>query len=89
MRVPATLGIMTGTQWLWLGIFVACLLAAGAAWYAGGEYNGVTKAALPFGTVLAVAFIPQARLRGITWARVGSTLGMTRQFAWDRFTGVE
>ncbi|MBO0868698.1 MAG: hypothetical protein J2P15_09055 [Micromonosporaceae bacterium] len=31
----------------------------------------------------------QARGRGITWARIGSALGMTRQSAWERFSGEE
>lgn len=27
------------------------------------------------------------RARGISWARVGEALGMTRQSAWERFSG--
>lgn len=33
------------------------------------------------------AWVRQARERGITWARVGAALGMTRQSAWERFSG--
>ena len=29
------------------------------------------------------------RARGISWARVGEALGMTRQSAWERFSGEE
>lgn len=29
------------------------------------------------------------RQRGTTWARVGETLGISRQAAWDRFAGEE
>lgn len=29
------------------------------------------------------------RARGITWARIGEALGMTRQSAWERFSGEE
>jgi hypothetical protein len=28
-----------------------------------------------------------ARTRGITWTRIGEALGMTRQSAWERFSG--
>jgi hypothetical protein len=30
-----------------------------------------------------------ARQRGVTWTRIGSALGMTRQSAWERFSGEE
>jgi len=30
-----------------------------------------------------------ARARGITWTRIGGALGMTRQSAWERFSGEE
>jgi len=30
-----------------------------------------------------------ARERGITWTRIGGALGMTRQSAWERFSGEE
>ena len=30
-----------------------------------------------------------ARSRGITWTRIGESLGMTRQSAWERFSGEE
>jgi ATP-dependent protease Clp ATPase subunit len=29
------------------------------------------------------------RARGVTWARIGDALGMTRQSAWERFSGEE
>ena len=29
------------------------------------------------------------RARGVTWARIGESLGMTRQSAWERFSGEE
>jgi hypothetical protein len=31
--------------------------------------------------------VRQARGRGITWTRIGEALGMTRQSAWERFSG--
>jgi hypothetical protein len=31
--------------------------------------------------------VRQARSRGITWTRIGGALGMTRQSAWERFSG--
>lgn len=30
-------------------------------------------------------WVGRARGRGISWARIGQTLGMTRQSAWERF----
>jgi len=33
------------------------------------------------------AWVRQARARGITWTRIGESLGMTRQSAWERFSG--
>lgn len=35
------------------------------------------------------AWVRQARERGITWTRIGDALGMTRQSAWERFSGEE
>lgn len=32
-----------------------------------------------------VAWIGQLRERGVSWARIGAALGMTRQSAWERF----
>lgn len=32
-------------------------------------------------------FVKRARYLGATWAAIGSTLGMTRQSAWERFSG--
>jgi len=34
-------------------------------------------------------WVRHARARGITWARIGAALGMTRQSAWERFSGEE
>jgi hypothetical protein len=34
-------------------------------------------------------WVRQARGRGITWTRIGEALGMTRQSAWERFSGEE
>jgi ClpX C4-type zinc finger len=34
-------------------------------------------------------WVRQARSRGITWTRIGSALDMTRQSAWERFSGEE
>ncbi len=33
--------------------------------------------------------VTRARERGITWTRIGGALGMTRQSAWERFSGEE
>jgi ATP-dependent Clp protease ATP-binding subunit ClpX len=35
------------------------------------------------------AWVRQGRARGITWTRIGEALGMTRQSAWERFSGEE
>jgi hypothetical protein len=32
-------------------------------------------------------WVRQARSRGITWTRIGEALGITRQSAWERFSG--
>ena len=34
-------------------------------------------------------FVKRARELGATWAAIGSSLGMTRQSAWERFSGEE
>jgi hypothetical protein len=34
-------------------------------------------------------WVGKARGRGITWTRIGAALGMTRQSAWERFSGEE
>ena len=34
-------------------------------------------------------WVSEARTRGITWTRIGAALGMTRQSAWERFSGEE
>jgi hypothetical protein len=35
------------------------------------------------------AMVRLLRERGVTWARIGEALGMTRQSAWERFSGEE
>jgi hypothetical protein len=35
------------------------------------------------------AWVRLARKRGITWTRIGAALDMTRQSAWERFSGEE
>jgi ClpX C4-type zinc finger protein len=35
------------------------------------------------------AWVRHARERGVTWARIGAALDMTRQSAWERFSGEE
>jgi hypothetical protein len=34
-------------------------------------------------------WVLKARAMGVTWARIGEALGMTRQSAWERFSGAE
>jgi hypothetical protein len=34
-------------------------------------------------------FVKRARTLGATWAAIGASLGMTRQSAWERFSGEE
>jgi ClpX C4-type zinc finger protein len=34
-------------------------------------------------------YVGKARSEGATWARIGEALGMTRQSAWERFSGEE
>lgn len=34
-------------------------------------------------------YVMRARALGATWAAIGSSLGMTRQSAWERFSGEE
>ncbi|MBO0823458.1 MAG: ClpX C4-type zinc finger protein [Actinobacteria bacterium] len=36
-----------------------------------------------------LGWVRQARSRSITWTRIGESLGMTRQSAWERFSGEE
>jgi len=35
------------------------------------------------------AWVTKARSLGATWAQIGTALGMTRQSAWERFSGEE
>ncbi|MFF9143302.1 hypothetical protein ACF1BN_00370 [Streptomyces sp. NPDC014861] len=34
-------------------------------------------------------WVRELRRRGVTWSRIGQTLGITRQSAWERFSGEE
>lgn len=34
-------------------------------------------------------WVRELRRRGVTWTRIGAALGMTRQSAWERFSGEE
>ncbi|WP_405008943.1 ClpX C4-type zinc finger protein [Kitasatospora sp. NBC_01539] len=34
-------------------------------------------------------WVQELRRRGVTWARIGEALGITRQSAWGRFSGEE
>jgi hypothetical protein len=34
-------------------------------------------------------WVQRARGRGISWAKIGTSLGMARQSAWERFSGEE
>jgi hypothetical protein len=33
------------------------------------------------------AWVQELRRRGVTWSKIGETLGITRQSAWERFSG--
>jgi hypothetical protein len=35
------------------------------------------------------AWVAELRARGVTWTRIGDTLGVTRQSAWERFSGAD
>ena len=35
------------------------------------------------------AWVQELRRRGVTWSRIGAALGITRQSAWERFSGEE
>ena len=35
------------------------------------------------------AHVKRLRARNVSWARIGESLGMTRQSAWERFSGEE
>lgn len=35
------------------------------------------------------SWVRELRSRGVTWTRIGETLGITRQSAWERFSGEE
>jgi len=35
------------------------------------------------------AWVQELRRRGVTWTRLGESLGITRQSAWERFSGEE
>ncbi|KOG31850.1 MULTISPECIES: ClpX C4-type zinc finger protein [Streptomyces] len=34
-------------------------------------------------------WVQELRRRGVTWTRIGETFGITRQSAWERFSGEE
>nr|WP_062338896.1 ClpX C4-type zinc finger protein [Herbidospora sakaeratensis] len=36
-----------------------------------------------------VAWVRELRRRGTTWTKIGESLGITRQSAWERFSGEE
>ncbi|MEV5414494.1 ClpX C4-type zinc finger protein [Thermopolyspora sp. NPDC052614] len=35
------------------------------------------------------SWVQELRRRGVTWAKIGESLGITRQSAWERFSGEE
>lgn len=35
------------------------------------------------------SWVQELRRRGVTWARIGKALGISRQAAWERFSGEE
>jgi hypothetical protein len=35
------------------------------------------------------SWVRELRRRGVTWSRIGESLGITRQSAWERFSGEE
>ncbi|MEW2353164.1 ClpX C4-type zinc finger protein [Spirillospora sp. NPDC029432] len=35
------------------------------------------------------SWVRELRRRGVTWSRIGEALGVTRQSAWERFSGEE
>ena len=35
------------------------------------------------------SWVRELRRRGVTWSRIGEALGITRQSAWERFSGQE
>ena len=35
------------------------------------------------------SWVQELRRRGVTWTRIGEALGVTRQSAWERFSGEE
>jgi hypothetical protein len=35
------------------------------------------------------SWVQELRRRGVTWARIGQALGVSRQSAWERFSGEE
>ncbi len=35
------------------------------------------------------SWVLELRRRGVTWAKIGAALGITRQSAWERFSGEE
>jgi ATP-dependent Clp protease ATP-binding subunit ClpX len=37
----------------------------------------------------AIRYVRELRARGVTWARIGETVGISRQSAWERYSGEE
>jgi hypothetical protein len=51
-----------------------------------GALPGVAASAARVDDHLA-EWVQQLRSRNVSWARIGAALGMTRQSAWERFSG--
>jgi ClpX C4-type zinc finger len=66
-----------------------------SSWEEGLDLDGVLASLPPMAASGAqvernlARFVRRARELGATWAAIGSALGMTRQSAWERFSGEE
>jgi hypothetical protein len=66
-----------------------------APWEEGGSVEEVLANLAPAAAACAhveenlAAWVGKARSLGATWAQVGGALGVTRQSAWERFSGEE
>jgi hypothetical protein len=66
-----------------------------APWEQGGSVEEVLANLEPVAAACAqveenlAAWVARARSLGATWAQIGGALGMTRQSAWERFSGEE
>jgi ClpX C4-type zinc finger len=64
-----------------------------APWEQGGSVDEVLANLAPVAAACTqvdenlTAWVGKARSLGATWAQVGGALGMTRQSAWERFSG--